>query len=146
MGYVALLDKAAAHSAYWALATKVYSIMSRILLADDDLSIRQFLTGALEKSGHVVTACADGLDAWQAFETAPADAPYDLLLTDIVMPGLDGMELSIRIRSQQPDIKIVYITGFAAVAADISKSDAKLVSKPFHLGKLTQEINDLLRS
>lgn len=120
--------------------------MSRILLADDDLSTRQFLTGALEKSGHTVTACADGLEAWQAFEAAPVDAPYDLLLTDIVMPVLDGMELSARVRSQQPSIKIVYITGFAAVAATIPENDAKLVSKPFHLGKLTQEIDDLLRS
>ena len=117
--------------------------MSRILLADDDLSTRQFLTGALEKAGHSVTACADGLAAWQAYESA--DAPFDLLLTDIVMPGLDGIELSNRIRARQPDVKIVYITGFAAMANNTTSDKDKVVSKPFHLGQLTREIDEMLK-
>ncbi len=118
--------------------------MSRILLADDDISTRQFLAGALEKSGHNVTACADGLEAWQAYECA--ETPFDLLLTDIVMPGLDGIELSARIRAKQPNVKIVYITGFAAMANNTTSENDKIVSKPFHLGQLTREIDEMLKS
>lgn len=116
--------------------------MSKILLADDDLSTRQFLTAALQKAGHEVTACADGLEAWGTFQAAPS--AFDLLLTDIVMPGLDGMELSSRARGLCPALKIVYITGFAAMADNADAND-KVISKPFHLGNLTREIDALLK-
>lgn len=118
--------------------------MSKILLADDDLSTRQFLANALEKAGHGVTACADGLAAWQAFEEG-ADG-YDLLLTDIVMPGLDGIELATRARTLRPALKVVFITGFAAMAADAPDGAARVISKPFHLGNLTREIEDILKA
>ena len=62
--------------------------MARILLAEDDGSLRGFLTRALERAGHEVTACENGDDAVDALE----DGPWDLLLTDIVMPGADGIE------------------------------------------------------
>ena len=63
--------------------------MSRILLAEDDDSLRGFLARALERAGHEVTSCADGEEA-----VAYLDEPWDLLLTDIVMPGLDGIEVA----------------------------------------------------
>ena len=64
--------------------------MARILLAEDDGSLRGFLTRALERAGHEVTACENGDDAVDALE----DGPWDLLLTDIVMPGADGIEVA----------------------------------------------------
>jgi hypothetical protein len=63
---------------------------TRILLAEDDDSLRAFLTRALERAGYAVRACADGDEAITALD----DGPYDLLLTDIVMPGADGIEVA----------------------------------------------------
>ena len=62
--------------------------MTRILLAEDDESLRGFLARALEMVGYEVTACADGDEA-----AAALDGAWDLLLTDIVMPGMDGIEV-----------------------------------------------------
>lgn len=115
--------------------------MAKILLAEDDHSTRHFLAAALEKAGHAVTSCADGLEAWAALEPDPG--AFDLLLTDIVMPGMDGMELSNRARSLRPSLKIIFITGFSAMAAG---ADARVIAKPFHLGKLVAEIDELLKS
>lgn len=114
--------------------------MSTILIADDEFSTRQYLTAALEKTGHQVTACTNGLQAFSVFESAPTR--FDLLLTDIVMPGMDGMELSSRIKAIRPDMKIVFMTGFAGMAPEGS---TKVIAKPFHLGNLTREIDEILR-
>ena len=116
--------------------------MAKILLADDDLSTRQFLSAALQKAGHDVVSCEDGLSAWAAFEAAPVS--FDLLLTDIVMPGIDGIELSQRTRALCPFLKVVYITGFAAMASDTE--NAKIIAKPFHLGSITKEIEEILKT
>ncbi len=121
--------------------------MANILLADDDISTRQFLAGALTKAGHTVKACSDGLAAISAFEVREAD--FDLLLTDIVMPGIDGIELSTRIIAQCPNVKVVFITGFAAMAMEPREgavTPAKIISKPFHLGNLTKEIEEILKA
>jgi two-component system, cell cycle response regulator CpdR len=66
--------------------------MARILLAEDDDSLRAFLVTNLNRAGHQVEAHGDGDSAWEALERGA----YDLLLTDIVMPGLDGIELARR--------------------------------------------------
>jgi len=63
--------------------------MPRILLAEDDDSLRGFLARALERAGYEVTACADGEEA-----AAVLGESWDLLLTDIVMPGMDGIEVA----------------------------------------------------
>src|SRR5262249_5180868 len=86
--------------------------MARILLAEDDDSLRAFLVSSLSRAGHDVTGHGDGDSAWEALE----HGSYDLLLTDIVMPGLDGIELARRAAENDPVMKIVFITGFAAGA------------------------------
>ncbi len=87
--------------------------MSRILLAEDDDSLRGFPARALERAGYEVTVCADGEEAMAALA---AQEPYDLLLTDIVMPGVDGIEVAREAAARQPSLRIMFITGFAAVA------------------------------
>ncbi|MCW5725771.1 MAG: response regulator [Maricaulaceae bacterium] len=115
--------------------------MAKILLAEDDDSMREFLAKALKRAGHEVTACADGDQGLAAFESGPNG--FDLLLTDIVMPGIDGIELARRAAEVDPGLKIMFITGFAAVALNPGSgapANAKVLSKPFHLRDLVNEV------
>ena len=117
--------------------------MAKILLAEDDDSLRGFLVNALKRAGHTVKDFDEGRTALKALEREV----FDLLLTDIVMPGLDGIELARRAAELDPDIKIMFITGFAAVALNPKSNapkDAKVLSKPFHLRELVQEVDRLL--
>ncbi|WP_312622517.1 response regulator, partial [Agrobacterium pusense] len=75
------------------------------------------------------------------------EEPFSLLLTDIVMPEMDGIELARRATELDPDLKVMFITGFAAVALNADSKapkDAKVLSKPFHLRDLVDEVNKLL--
>ena len=118
--------------------------MARILLAEDDPSLRQFLARGLEKAGHEVAAVSDGVSAMDAMT---AD-DYDLLIADIVMPGMDGVELARRASLELPDLRVMFITGFAAVALKMRYrspiKDAKVLSKPFHLRDLVQQVDHIL--
>ena len=119
--------------------------MSHILIAEDDESMRQFLTLALEKAGHHVNSCADGLAAFYAVESI--GETIDLLLADIVMPGMDGIELSQKTAKMHPHIKILFITGFSAVAMDKTSENeapAHILSKPFHLNDLVKQVTEIL--
>ena len=117
--------------------------MARILLAEDDESLRGFLAGALGRAGHDVVHVGDGESAYETLQ----GKVFDLLLTDIVMPGLDGIELARRGAEADPAMKIVFITGFAAVALSAQSQapkDAKVLSKPFHLKDLVVEIERVI--
>ncbi len=117
--------------------------MAKILLAEDDDAMRRFLKSALEKAGHSVTDYGQGDEALQALE----QTMYDLLLTDIVMPVMDGIELARRAAEIDSELKIMFITGFAAVALNPDNNapkDAKVLSKPFHLRELVQEVERMV--
>ena len=119
--------------------------MAQILLAEDDSTMRQFLTAALEKVGHKVIPCEDGLSALEQAENHAGD--IDLLLADIIMPGLDGIELSQRVMELCPGAKVVFITGFSGVAVTANQSNeshARVLSKPFHLNDLIEQIETVL--
>ena len=120
-------------------------IMAQILLAEDDDSMREFLTKALRRAGHDVRPVGDGLDALAQL----SEIRFDLLLADVVMPGLDGIELARRATKKQPGIKVMFITGFAAVALrarDQSPKDARVLSKPFHLRDLVDQVDVMLQA
>jgi two-component system cell cycle response regulator CpdR len=117
--------------------------VARILLAEDDTSLRNFLTAALVRAGYEVQAVGDGLAGLAAVERAP----FDLLLADVVMPGLDGIELARRAGAARPGIKVMFITGFAAVAMSARHSappGARVLSKPFHLKDLVAQVQAFL--
>jgi two-component system cell cycle response regulator CpdR len=118
--------------------------MTRILLAEDDESMRLYLARALEKVGYSVTAVDRGTAALPLLQTEP----FDLLLTDIVMPEMDGIELAQQAAAIAPDMRVMFITGFAAVALKASKAapTAKVLSKPFHLKDLVAEVDRLFQS
>src|SRR5579863_10188822 len=117
--------------------------MSKILLAEDDVDMRRFLVKALQNAGFDVISYDNGLSAYQRLR----EEPFELLLTDIVMPEMDGIELARRAAELDPDIKIMFITGFAAVALNSDSSapkQAKVLSKPFHLRELVNEVQKML--
>ncbi len=116
--------------------------MARILLAEDDQSMREFLSCALELSGYEVTAVPDGLSALDAV----AARAYDHLIADIVMPGIDGIEVSRQASKVNADMKVLFITGFAAVAINAREEmgDTKVLSKPFHLRDLVDQLDVVL--
>lgn len=117
--------------------------MARILLAEDDDQMRAFLGRGLRRAGHAVDAVGDG----DAALARSRNSDYDLLLADVVMPGLDGIELARRVAARQPGIRIMFITGFAAVALQDDRFNPhhpRVLAKPFHLRHLIGEIEALL--
>ncbi|MGB3796973.1 MAG: response regulator [Alteraurantiacibacter sp.] len=117
--------------------------MIRILLAEDDEAMRTYLTRALENAGYSVMAVSSGTEALPMLETEI----YDLLLSDIVMPEMDGIELAQRCNELSPSTKVMFITGFAAVALKANREapHAKMLSKPFHLKDLVMEVERIFR-
>lgn len=115
--------------------------MVRILLAEDDDAMRQYLSRALEKSGYDVVAVDRGTAALPLIESDR----FDLLLTDIVMPEMDGIELAQHAANIAPDMRVMFITGFAAVTLKAGKAvpQAKVLSKPFHLRDLVYEVDQM---
>ena len=115
----------------------------RILLAEDDAVMREYLTRALERSGYSVSAVDRGTAALPLLESER----FDLLLTDIVMPEMDGIELAQKAAALAPDLRVMFITGFAAVALNSDSEapkNAKVLSKPVHLRELVSEVNKML--
>ena len=103
--------------------------MARILVAEDDDSMRSFLSGALRRAGHIVEPAADGFEAI----TLLARQEFDLIAR--------------RAARDQPNLKVMFITGFAAVALrgrSGMPGDPKILSKPFHLKDLVAQIDQLL--
>ena len=110
----------------------------RILLAEDEDAMRTYLERALTKAGYEVRSVDRGTDALPLLEKEP----FDLLLSDIVMPEMDGIELAQRCAEISPRTKVMFITGFAAVSLRASREQphAKVLSKPFHLRDLVLEV------
>ena len=115
--------------------------MLRILLAEDDEAMRVYLARALEKAGYEVIAVDRGTAAIPYLESQR----FDLLLSDIVMPEMDGIELAQRAAEIAPKTKVMFITGFAAVTLKANREapQAKVLSKPFHLKDLVLEVERL---
>lgn len=119
--------------------------MARILVAEDDDNVRAFVTRALEMSGHEVVETSDG---GLALEAAIAeDGRFDLLLSDIKMPVMDGIGLALAVGAQFPDITILLMTGFADQRERAHGLDALIydvLGKPFSLAQLVEKVNDAL--
>ncbi len=118
--------------------------MAGILVVDDELSMREFLKILLEKEGHRVTTAAEGKSALALAE----QAPFDLLISDIRMPGMTGLELLARIKELRPETAVIMITAFASPddAVTAMKHGAfDYITKPFNVEEIKKVIRAAMR-
>lgn len=117
--------------------------MAHILIAEDDLAVRSFVSRALEQKGFDVTAVGDGVQALEALQ----NRSFDLLVTDIVMPGLDGIGLALRVTRDYPDLPVLLMTGYSAEqqrAYDLEELICKVLIKPFTLKQVCDAVEEAL--
>ena len=101
----------------------------RILLVEDEPVLREIAQRVLVRAGFDVTAAADPGEAIIAAETGPE--PFDLLLTDVVMPGMRGPELARRLRNSRPELRVLLASGYAEEIVDSDRHEDPLLPKPF---------------
>lgn len=82
---------------------------TRVLIVDDEAGLRSFVDRVLRETGYATMAAADGAEALRLFDE---HGPFDLVLIDLVMPGMRGDELSRRLRVKEPDLKVLYFTAY----------------------------------
>lgn len=113
--------------------------MARILIAEDESAVRDFVSRALEHADHDVKVAEDGGRALEALQSES----FDLLLTDIVMPVMDGIALALKARREWPDMPVLLMTGFAAErqrAHNLDELIVEVVSKPFTMDQLLDAV------
>ncbi len=119
--------------------------MARILLTDDEEAVRGFVRRALEMDGNDVTSAFDGADALD--KLVEADGGFDLLLTDIRMPMMDGIALARAAARDYPGLTILLMTGYADQRERAAGLDALIhdvVTKPFSLNQIRAAVADAL--
>jgi DNA-binding response OmpR family regulator len=120
--------------------------MARILLAEDDYSVRSFVARALELDGHEVTPTEDGGLAMESLQSA--EGAYDLVLSDIKMPVMDGIALALWVQQNFPAVTVVLMTGYADQrerAHGLDALVADVIDKPFELAELRKRIGRALQ-
>ena len=113
----------------------------RILLAEDDPAVRSSCERILTRAGYTVVAAADGPSALECMAASPT--AFDLLLSDVVMPGMSGSELARRVRERQPDIGVLFMSGYAddvTVHDALAASVVTCVAKPFTVRELNEAV------
>ena len=118
--------------------------MAQILVAEDDESVRTFISRALQQRGHQVLAVEDGFEALEALNKDS----FDLLITDIVMPGLDGIELALKASSDLPGMPILLMTGYSAErqrAHNLEELIFEVITKPFTLTHICEAAERALK-
>ena len=124
----------------------VVGAVAKILLTEDDEAVRAFVRRALELDGHSVTIAEDGA---AALETLTVESgAFDLLLSDIQMPIMDGIALAMNAKRDFPDLKILLMTGYADQRERASGLDAlvqDVVPKPFTLAEIREAVGKALR-
>lgn len=119
--------------------------MARILITEDEDALRSFVARALRLDGHETHEAADGAEGLEKLQ----EQNFDLLLSDIRMPVMDGIELAHRAASQFPDMRILLMTGYAEQrerADDLMEKIVDVVSKPFALPDIRMAVARALAS
>jgi len=119
--------------------------MARILVAEDDDAVRELVVRALSEDGHTLTATADGTGALEALTKQNGD--FDLLLTDVKMPVMDGISLALAAGRDHPDVAIMLMTGFAEQRERARGLDAlvhDVIAKPFSVDQIKGAVREAL--
>ncbi|HKA76205.1 MAG TPA: response regulator [Pseudolabrys sp.] len=119
--------------------------MARILIAEDDDTLRELLVRALGGDGHILTETADGATALDALNESNGE--FDLLLSDVKMPKVDGIELALATGRNHPDIAIMLMTGYADQRERAHGLDAlvhDVISKPFSIDQIKGAVREAL--
>lgn len=114
-----------------------------ILVVDDDSSVRDLLKHLLERQGYAVTTASNGRDAVTRLETKP----YHLVITDLKMPGLDGMEVMSRCKAVHPITEVIILTGHGSIETAIEamrKEVYDYVTKPFEISRVRTSVRNAL--
>jgi nitrogen-specific signal transduction histidine kinase/ActR/RegA family two-component response regulator len=117
----------------------------RILLAEDDESVRRFVSTILETAGYTVLTADSGASALDLLARIPE--PPQLLLTDVIMPGMDGRVLAQEVTRKYPEVGVLFMSGYAEVAAGLPgfhAEDPRLIQKPFSAADLLRKIRSML--
>jgi PAS domain S-box-containing protein len=117
-----------------------------ILLVEDEAGVRKFVRSILEKQGYTVLEAADTEEALRT--AADSAAEFDLLLTDVIMPRLNGPELADRVTALRPGLKVLYMSGYTDRTIRLQsglEGEAHFIQKPFTPGALVQKLRELLR-
>jgi len=119
--------------------------MARILIAEDDDAIRGLVVRALAEDGHELTATADGAAALDVLDKSAG--AFDLLLTDVKMPSMDGIALAMAAGRGHPDVAIMLMTGYADQrerAHDLDAYVHDVIAKPFSLAQIKDAVREAL--
>jgi CheY-like chemotaxis protein len=114
-----------------------------VLVAEDNPAVREFIVRALQSAGHSVMAVADGQQALDIL----GREKHDVLVTDIVMPNMDGIALALKAVRLYPDLRIVMISGYAQERMRAHNLDAlvhRIIAKPFSLEEICEAVKDAL--
>ena len=121
--------------------------MSRVLIVDDEDSMRLLVARAIATDGHDITTASDGAEALEIL--GRTDGAFDLLLTDIQMPVMDGIALALAAARDFPDLTILLMTGFADQRERASGLNAiahDVITKPFSVADIRTAVADALAS
>ena len=119
--------------------------MSRVLIVDDEDSMRQLVARAIAMDGHDIMTASDGAEALEILGST--DSAFDLLLTDIQMPIMDGIALALAAARDFPDLTILLVTGFAEQRERASGLNAiayDVITKPFSVADIRTAVADAL--
>lgn len=118
--------------------------MARILIAEHNETTAAYVYGALKKAGNSVELVDNCLDAWRL----SSRETFDVLLVNIVMPGIDGFVLAQKALQENPELQVIFVTGFAGVAMDTYATPAyapmPITSRPFHLKDIVSRVRYLM--
>ncbi len=116
----------------------------KILLVDDEDTVRRVTSRLLEKLGYIVTTASDGPEA---LELLDSQGPFDLVLTDVVMPGMTGIEMAERLRERLPEQKILFTSGYTTreYGRAPGQPPRPFMPKPFSMADLSRNVRDALQ-